>query len=149
MSPITMSPSVSRESRAVNWGAFARVGIATVVAAVIANVLVYFIGSAIVTYDPEFVVLANAGGAVIFTLASAIVAVLVYAALLRYSGNPARVFTIISAVVFVVTLIPDFTYIPTQPGASAGQTAILSLMHVVAAGVIVWMLTTLTRPQTR
>lgn len=149
MSSITMSPSVSRESSAVNWGAFARVGIATVIAAVLANVLVYFIGSALVTYDPEFVVLTNVNGAVIFTLASAIGAVLVYAALLRFSGNPARVFTIISAVVFAVTLIPDFTYIPTVPGASDGQTAILALMHVAAAIVIVRMLTTFTRPQTR
>ncbi len=149
MSSITMSPSVSQESRAVNWGAFARVGVATVVAAVIANVLVYFVGSAIVTYDPEFVILSNVSGAVIFTLLSAIGAVLVYAALLRFSRNPARVFMIISAVVFVVTLIPDFTYIPTVPGASDGQTTILVLMHVAAAIVIVRMLTTLTRPQSR
>ena len=60
-----------------------------------------------------------------------------------------RAFAIIAAVVFVITLIPDFTYIPTVPGATAGQTAILVLMHVVAAGVIVGMLTTLTRPQAR
>jgi magnesium-transporting ATPase (P-type) len=144
-----MSPSVSRESSAVNWGAFARLGIATVIAAVLANVLVDYVGGAIVTYDPEFVVLSNVSGAVIFTLASAIGAVLVYAALLRFSSNPARVFTIISAMVFIVTLIPDFTYIPTVPGASAGQTTILALMHVVAAIVIVRMLTTRTRPQTR
>ncbi len=149
MSSITMSPSVSRESPAVNWKEFARLGIATVLAAVIANVIVYYIGSAIVTYDPEFVILSNVSGAVIFTLFSAIGAVLVYAGLLRFSANPVRTFTIVSAVVFVVTLIPDFTYIPTVPGASAGQTTILALMHVVAAVVIVWMLTTRTRQQAR
>jgi hypothetical protein len=37
------------------------------------------------------------------------------------------------------------TYIPTVPGATSGQTAILMVMHVVAASVIVWMLTNFTR----
>jgi hypothetical protein len=41
------------------------------------------------------------------------------------------------------------TYIPSVPGATSGQTAVLMLMHVVAAIVIVSMLTTLTRPQGR
>lgn len=48
-----------------------------------------------------------------------------------------------------VTLIPDFAYIPTVPGATGGQTAILILMHVAAAGVIVRTLTALARPQAR
>ena len=54
---------------------------------------------------------------------------------------PRAIFTVISAIVFVVTLIPDFTYIPTVPGSSNGQTAILVLMHVIAASVIVRLLT--------
>jgi hypothetical protein len=71
----------------------------------------------------------------------AIAAVLLYAVLLRFAQNPARTFTIIAAVVLVISLIPDVFYIPTVPGATGGQTAILALMHVVAAAVIVWMLT--------
>ena len=59
-----------------------------------------------------------------------------------YSGNLARIFTIISAIVFVVTLIPDVTYIPTVPGSTPAQTAILMMMHVVAASVILRLLTT-------
>jgi hypothetical protein len=141
--------SVSGASRAVNSGWFARIGLGTVVAAVVANVLVYFVGDAVVGYDPEFVVLANVSGTILFTLVAAIGAVLVYGALLRYAGNPARTFSVISAVVFVVTLIPDFTYIPSQAGATNGQTATLVAMHVVAAAVIVWMLTTFARPQER
>ena len=41
----------------------------------------------------------------------------------------------------MVTLIPDFTYIPTVDGASNPQTAVLVAMHVIAAAVIVGMLT--------
>jgi hypothetical protein len=120
-----------------------------VVVAVLANVLVYFIGSAVVGYDPEFVVLSNVSAVILFTVVPAIVAVLLYAVLMRFTANPARTFTIIAAVVLVVSLIPDVTYIPTVPGATVGQTAILSVMHVVAAVVIVGMLTTLIGPQTR
>lgn len=149
MSSIALSSSARGASRTVSRGRFALVGPGTVVAAVVANVLVYLIGAAVVSYDQQFLPLANVGGAVFFTVVPAIVAVLLYAALLRFTRTPARIFTLIAAVVFVVTLIPDFTYIPTVPGATGGQTAILVLMHVVAAGVIVGMLTTLTRPQAR
>ena len=137
----------SAASRTTNWGQFARVGVATVIAAIVANILVYFIGSAIVGYDPGFVVLSNVSGTIIFTIVPAIVAVFIYAALLRFTRRPALIFMIISAIVFIVTLIPDFTYIPTVPGSSPAQTAVLVLMHIVAAGIIVWMLTTRTRPR--
>src|SRR5215203_6338763 len=136
-----MASSISLSStpgaaRSVNWGRFALVGVATVIAAVLANVIVYFIGSAVVGYDPEFIVLSNASATILFTVVPAIAAVLLYAVLLRFTQNPARTFTIIAAVVLVVSLIPDVFYIPTVPGATGGQTAILSLMHVVAAAVI-------------
>ncbi len=149
MSTNDMSSSAPGEPRAVDWGRFALVGLGTVVVSVIANVLVYFIGSAVVAYDPRFIVLSNVQPAILFTVVPAIVAVLLYALLLRFSREPARIFTIVAAVVLVVSLIPDLLYIPTVPGATAGQTAVLMVMHLVAAGVIVWMLTTLARPQSR
>ena len=149
MSSIAFSSSspAPAESRPVSRGRFALVGLGTVAAAVIANLLVYLLGSVVVGYDPQFVVLSNASGTILFTVVPAIVAVLLYAALMRFTSNPARIFTNIAVVVLVLSLIPDLTYIPSVPGASSGQTAILMLMHVVAAGVIVWMLTTLTRPR--
>ena len=147
MSSIALSSSSSAPvaSPAGGRGRFALVGLGTVIAAVIANLLVYALGSAIVGYDPGFVVLANASGTILFTVVPAIVAVLLYAALMRFSGNPARIFTNIAVVVLIVSLIPDLTYIPSVPGATSGQTAILMLMHVVAAVVIVSTLTTQTR----
>jgi hypothetical protein len=120
-----------------------------VVAAVLANTLFYYLGGAVVAYDPDFVVLANPGGAIFFTVVPAIVAVLLYAGLMRFSSRAASVFTVISAIVFVVTLMPDFTYIPTVPGASNEQTAILVLMHVIAAAVIVRLLTSTPGRQAR
>jgi hypothetical protein len=69
--------------------------------------------------------------------------VLLYGTLRRWTSNPVRIFNVIAAIVFVVTTVPDFTYIPGVEGASNGQTAVLVLMHVVAAAVIVPMLTRL------
>ena len=153
MSSIALSSSSSSPApvapRAVSWGRFVLVGLGAVIAAVLANLLVYLIGSVVVGYDPQFVVLANASGTILFTVVPAIVAVLLYAALTRFTGNPARIFTNIAIVVLILSLIPDLTYIPSVPGATSGQTAILMLMHVVAAVVIVSMLTTLTRQQAR
>jgi len=138
----TAPPTATRRAApAVNWGQFALVGLGTIVAAVLANVLVYYIGGALVAYDPQFLPLASVGGAVIFTVFPAIIAVVIYAILLRFTSNPARIFTIIAAVVLVISLIPDLTYIPTVPGATGAQTAILLLMHLAAAAVIVGLLT--------
>jgi hypothetical protein len=142
---LSLSSSAPVASRASSRGRFALVGLCTVAAAVLANLLVYVLGSAVVGYDPQFVVLANASGTILFTVVPAIVAVLLYAALMRFTSNPARIFTNIAVVVLVLSLIPDLTYIPSVAGATSGQTAILMLMHVVAAVVIVSALTTLTR----
>ena len=151
MSSIALSSSSSSPApvppRAVSWGRFVLVGLGTVFAAVLANLLVYFIGSVVVGYDPQFIILANASGTILFTVVPAVVAVLLYAALMRFTRNPARIFTNIAVVVLILSLIPDLTYIPSVPGATSGQTAVLMLMHVAAAIVIVSMLTTLTRPQ--
>jgi hypothetical protein len=95
------------------------------------------------------VVLANVSGTIVMTLTAAVVAVLLYTALRRFTRTPARIFKATAAVVFVVTLVPDFTYIPTVPGSSDAQTAILVLMHVVAACVIVPMLTSADRSPAR
>lgn len=149
MSSLAISP-VAVDLRPVSGhGRFALIGVATVIAAVLANLLVYIAAGTAVDYNPDFPPLANASGTVFFTLVSAVGAVLVYAGLTRFTANPVRTFTVVSAVVFVVTLIPDLTYIPTVEGSSTSQTAVLILMHVVAAIVIVWSLTSLARPRAR
>jgi Family of unknown function (DUF6069) len=47
--------------------------------------------------------------------------------------HAATVFTVIAAITFVVRLIPDFTYIPTVDGVSNAETAVLVVMHAIAA----------------
>ena len=127
--------------RSIDWKRYARVGAATIIAAVVANVLFYYFGQLLVNYDPDFVILTSPGGAIIFTFFPALAAVLIYGGLLRFAANPDKIFTIISAVVLALSVIPDLTYIPGVEGSSNGQTAILIIMHVIAATVIVGMLT--------
>jgi len=147
MSSTAASSTISREARDSRRVSFALVGVATVVAAVLANTIFYFAGSLFVSYDAQFKPLANVSGAIIFTIVPAFVAVLLFAVLRRFARNPVRVFTIISAVVLVVSIIPDLTYIPTVPGYSPARTAILIAMHIVAAAVIVWTLSAYGSPE--
>lgn len=138
----SLRPAVKQATnRRVHWSRLARASLATILAAVCANTVFYYLAQAVVSYDPTFVVLANPGGTIIMTLAPALVAVLLYAGLVRFTLHPERIFDAISALVFVVTLVPDFTYIPTVPGSSDPQTAVLVAMHVIAAVVIVGNLT--------
>ena len=55
------------------------------------------------------------------------------------------VFTILAAIAFVVTLIPDFTYIPTVDGVSTAEIAVLVVTHAIAAAVITRGLTSIRR----
>ncbi len=126
-----------------HWSRHALVGLATTVTAAVLNSLVYFAGGAVVSYDPDFIIFQNVSPTIIFTVFPAIIATVLYGLLRRFTARPERIFMVVSAVVLLVSFIPDLTYIPTVEGASAGQTTILLLMHVVAAVVIVGMLTTL------
>ena len=149
MSSIATYTSAQSLSRSTGRGHLAKIGLATVVAAVLANVLFYYIGSVFVSYHPDFVVLSNVSGAVIFTAFFAVAAVAVYAALARFTDNAVRNFKIIAAVFLAISIVPDYTMILDEPGSSFGQATILALMHVVAAAVIVPMLTTLAHPDKR
>ena len=107
MSAIAITLSAQSESRAVNRTPFALWGALTVVAAVVANTLFYYIGSALVAYDSRFLPLASVGGAIIMTLGPAIVAVLLYAALRRFTHHPARIFTSVSSVISSASRSPN------------------------------------------
>jgi hypothetical protein len=59
--------------------------------------------------------------------------------------HAAMVFTVISAIIFVVTLIRDFTYIPKVEGVSHAEIVVLVVMHAIAAAVITRGLTSVRR----
>ena len=55
---------------------------------------------------------------------------MLYAGLLQFVRRQAALdFTVISAITFLVTLIPAFTYIPTVGAVSNAEIAVLVVMH--------------------
>jgi hypothetical protein len=153
MSSVALSGSVvgspsdrQRTSSSVGKARYAKIALATIVLATLANAAVYFLADIFVRYHPDFLILKDVSAAVFTTAIAGVVASLLYAGLLRFTANPVRNFSVVSAVVFVLTTVPDVTYIPGVEGASAAQAAVLVLMHVVAAVIITGMLTKLARP---
>jgi len=133
-------------SNPFTWGRYARAGLLTIGAAVAASAVFFYAAQVGVRYDPAFLPLANVSAPIIFTVVPAVVAVLLYAGLLQFvRKHAATVFAVISAIIFVVTLIPDFTYIPTVDGVSNAEVGVLVAMHAIAAAVITRGLTSVRR----
>jgi Family of unknown function (DUF6069) len=138
--------AASAAASAFSWGRYARSALLTIGASVLANTVFFYLAQAVVQYDPAFLPLGNVSAPMMFTVFPAIVAALLYAGLLQFvRKDPAVVFTVISAITFVVTLIPDFTYIPTVEGVSNAEIAVLVTMHAIAAAVITRGLTSVRR----
>jgi len=131
---------------AFTWGGYARLGLLTIGAAVVANAVFFYLAQVAVQYDPAFLPLGNVSAPIIFTVFPAVVATMLYAGLLQFVGkHAALVFTVISAITFVIMLLPDFTYIPTVDGVSNAEIGVLVVMHAIAAAVITRGLTSVRR----
>jgi hypothetical protein len=133
---ITIRPADTAIS-AFGWGRYARTGLLTICASVLANAVFFYLAQVVVQYDPVFLPLGNVSAPVIFTLIPGLVAVGLYAGLLQFvRRHAAMAFTVIAAITFVLTLIPDFTYVPTLDGVSNAEITVLVAMHAIAAAVI-------------
>ena len=92
----------------------------------------------------------SVSGVTIFTVAGVLGAAIVYAIVLRFSTNPTRLFTWISAVVLVLSFLPDIFFRQLAAGGeNTTSSAIVLLMafHVACAVITVWALTRLTAPR--
>lgn len=115
--------------------------------ALAATLATRMLGLALIDVPPEFPPLSGPGPTIFFTTVSSIVAVIVYAGVRRWSKRPDRLFRVIAAVVLVLSFLPDLWLLgegaaTAFPGATPGGVGLLMMMHVVAAVVIVWALTT-------
>jgi hypothetical protein len=133
-------------SSAFTWSRYARTALFTIGASVAANAALFFVAQVGVQYDPAFLPLGNVSAPIVFTVFPSVMAALLYAGLLQFvRKHAALVFTVVSAVTFVVTLVPDFTYIPTVDGVSNAEIAVLVVMHAIAAAIITRGLTSVRR----
>ncbi|WP_227377124.1 DUF6069 family protein [Haladaptatus halobius] len=145
----TTAMNNSELSRSVGTVRLAKFGLLALLIVSIVNVLVLFIGLAIVEFPSEFVggpfgPLA-VGPVVVNSAVAAIGATLVYEVVTRYAARPNRTFTIIGGVFLVLSftmfLVPDLS------GAPPRVFATLAVMHVTAAVTIVAVLTRATNQE--
>ena len=70
----------------------------------------------------------------------------VFAVVRRVASQPIRLFRIVATVALVLSFLPDVWLLTeaaggTFPGATVSGVGVLMMQHVVAAAVVVWMLT--------
>src|SRR5438128_2142743 len=82
---------------AFTWGRYARTGLLTIGASVLANAVFYYLAQVAVQYDPAFLPLGNVSAPIIFTVFPAVVATVLYAGLLRFVRRQAAMVVTISS----------------------------------------------------
>lgn len=75
------------------------------------------------------------------TAVAAVGATVVYAVLSRFSARPDRHFTVVAAVVLLLSMAPVFTVAPSLPGVTTPVLAVLAVLHVTTAVALVAGLT--------
>ena len=123
-------------------------GALAIVASVVVNVVVRAILSTLFDLPSEFPPL-QVGAIVTLTAVFTLIAVVVFALVVRFTQRPIRTYHVIAGAAFVVSIIPNIVSalnpgaIPFPfPGASASAFLALIVFHVVAYLITVWVLTT-------
>lgn len=119
-------------------------GLASVAAAVAANLIAFFIVRAFVDLPPDFPPL-TVGAIAFFTILGTGLGALVFAWLARRSATPVRTYVRIAVVALVLSVIPNFLAAANPamfpfPGGDATAFLVLTLFHVIAAAVSVVVL---------
>jgi hypothetical protein len=118
-------------------------GLIAIVASIIANVIVLYALRPVVS-GPVVLHALNIGPVAVLTFIGALGATIVYAILRQFMRNPNKTFIIISIIVFLLSLIPDYLLLGSTSVMAAGATvasvSTLMLMHTVAGLIIVWVL---------
>jgi len=145
---MTSVTSPTQPTERVAFNRLLWVGPLTILAAVVANVIIQQIAVAVLRPDPAFIPLTLVVP-IVFTLIGVLGAVIVYAMIGRVSRQPIRLFRRVALVTLVVSFIPDILMLITgfNPGTTAANVVVLILMHVVAWAIAVGMLTRLARTE--
>jgi hypothetical protein len=113
--------------------------------AAVVNAVVYLLASALGAMPSDVVVPgqgpATLGAVVSIYFVPALLGALLFAVMGRFTRRPIRTFRVVAAVVLVLSFATPFTL----PGAPVAMIAALLVMHVIAAAVIIGVLTTLGR----
>jgi Family of unknown function (DUF6069) len=115
---------------------------------VIANYILLMVGKPF-THVPDTFMTLSAGPVIAWSVFGTIGAGITYMLTRKFAGNPNKTFIRISAVVLILSFIPDVLIHGKDSGPFMGATwsavFLLMLMHVAAAGILVYTLTKYTR----
>ena len=137
-------PNRAAEPERVAVGRLLWAGPLIVVAAIAANVLFALIAVRLFGISPDFLAL-TPGAIATFTLFGVVGAVVVFAVVARFARRPFSLFRKIALVVLIVSLIPDLAMLFVPDMAGPVEVILLMITHVIAAGIVVWMLERLVR----
>ena len=123
--------------------------LASIAAAVAANLVAFFIARAMFDLPADFPPL-SVGAITFFTVLGTGLGALVFALLVRRSAAPVRTYWIIAIVALMLSILPNFLAAANPvlfpfPGGTATAFLVLTLFHVIAAVVSVVVLTRMSR----
>jgi hypothetical protein len=116
----------------------------TMIAAALANLIVYAIATALFAGPRQFSYLTPLS-IVISTAIYLLVAAIVYAVTGRFSKRPIRVFRVVALIALLLSFAAPLSATQFTPPADATTVVVLLVMHVVAAMITIGMFTTLAR----
>ena len=135
---IVLGSSPKVQLRRLSW-----VGPLTILASILGVLVVRVVAVAILQPDPMPISLGWIVPA-ISTLVFVTGAVLVFALVSRFAANPIRTYQIIAFIVLLLSFLPDFFYPQSHMrGANWPNAIALMVMHVIAWGICVGMLSKL------
>jgi hypothetical protein len=145
-----MATTVETQPTRVGVNRLAKYGLLTVLVAVAATALIRTTALAFVGVPADFIPLPLGWGPVIATsVLGAVGGTVVYGVVARVSQRPNRTFTIVAAVVLVLSFIPMLTLPPEIADALAPVIPALAVMHVIVAAASVVILTRASKSNVR
>lgn len=140
-----MSSTAQTSAQSLSAGTIVKAGAVAVVAAVLVNVIVYFIGTALIDVPPGFMPLSSVFNTILFTTLFTVIGVIVLVIVARLSQQPMRTFWIIAVIALLLSFIPDLMLWlnPSAMPMGTPNTAsmlLLIVMHVVAFAVFMGVL---------
>ena len=134
---MTSDPATPVKTRAVSYRNLILATLVAAAAALLINVLLYFLGKLFGAFPPTVQAQGQPFSVIPVILASffpVVIAALVFLLLVRFTAQPKRIFYLVAAVIFALMIFTPFTV----AGALTLTIIILELMHIVVAAGTVW-----------
>lgn len=144
--PLVATATETESPTRVSTNRLVKHGLLAVIVASIATALVRVITLAVVDAPADFLPIPLGWGPVIASTAiGAVGATIVYGVIARVSQRPNRTFTIVAAIVLLLSFVPMLTLPPEFAAALAPVLSALVVMHVLVAVTSVVVLTRASR----